>query len=155
MCIASYWNVLPEMCVINFWFHLTFKYGRTGYCSVISILPLQNINGAGADKSHIQWRHFIFTYIMIIWMIVRQVFELLFVLEDFFSSHRPLHADTSKHCSFVCLDSVGNGLVAVLMLPSPLRDVCRMKFSSCTLLLFYILYLLTFSLFQTSTLSIL
>lgn len=56
--------------------HLTVKFGGTKLSSAISISHLLNINRAGADESRIEPRHFIFAYIMIVCMIVRQVFEL-------------------------------------------------------------------------------
>lgn len=62
--------------------HLTGKFGGTKLSSAISISHLQNINRAGTNESHIERRHFIFTYIMILCVIVRQVFELPPCMED-------------------------------------------------------------------------
>lgn len=50
--------------------------GERSSAAAISISHLRNINRAGADESRIGRRHFIFAYIMIVCMIVRQVFEL-------------------------------------------------------------------------------
>lgn len=56
--------------------HLTVKFGGMKLSSPISISHLRYINRTGADESRIERRHFIFSYIMIVCMIVRQVFEL-------------------------------------------------------------------------------